>query len=93
YSYLAGQNASVSRNEAYAQAQTIADEDARSAFLAGLGIGDTPWSEEAAASFSYVAGRQRGASFRTDAANDNTFADMGSYAFAAGQQRGGSYRR
>lgn len=65
YSYLAGRQRSVSRNEIYAQAALIEDEEEREAFLREHGIADTEWSEEAAASFSYVAGRERGAAYRT----------------------------
>lgn len=51
YSYLIGQQQSVSRNEIYAQAATMEDEDERTAFLIGNGIADTEYSEESAASY------------------------------------------
>ena len=51
YSYLIGQQQSVSCNEIYAQAATMEDEDERTAFLIGNGIADTEYSEEAAASY------------------------------------------
>lgn len=52
YSYLAGQQRSTSRNELYAQAAAIEDEDERKAFLVENGIADTEYSAEAAA-YSY----------------------------------------
>ena len=91
YSYLAGQQRSVSRNELYAQVATIEDEDERKAFLVENGIADTEYSAEAAASYSYVSGRERGASYRSS--NDTVQSEEQSgYSFAAGRQRGSSYR-
>ena len=49
YSYLAGQQRSTSRNDLYAQAEQLPEEE-RDDFLAENGIGETPYSEEAAAS-------------------------------------------
>ena len=93
YSYLAGQQRSQSRNNLYAQAAEIESEEERDAFLAENGINDTEWSEETAAGFSYVAGRQRGASYRSDDSTDNENLNMGSYNYVTGQQRGSSYQR
>lgn len=62
YSYLTGQKRSQQRNNLYAQTEGMTDEE-RAAFLAGYGIADTPWSEEAAAGYSYMTGKQRGASY------------------------------
>ena len=62
YNYLTGQQNSTNRNDLYAQAELLPEEE-RDAFLAEHGIGETPWSEDAAASYSYVSGRQRGASY------------------------------
>ncbi len=91
YSYLAGQQNSTNRNDLYAQAQEL-PEDEQDAFLAENGIGETPWSEEAAASYSYVTGQQRGASFRQDDDADST-QDMSGYSYLTGQQRGASYHK
>lgn len=68
YSYLAGQQRSSNRNELYAQAAAIEDEDERKAFLVENGIADTEQSE-AQSGYSFVAGRQRGSSYRTDTVN------------------------
>ena len=57
FSYLTGRQRSTSRNDLYAQAEEL-PEDEQDAFLAENGIADTPWSEEAAASYSYVTGQQ-----------------------------------
>lgn len=91
YSYLAGQQQSASRNELYAQAATIEDEDERKAFLVENGIADTEYSAEAAAAYSYVSGRERGASYRSSDDTEQSEAQSG-YSFAAGRQRGSSYR-
>ncbi|MGM9614375.1 MAG: hypothetical protein ACI3W7_02440 [Oscillospiraceae bacterium] len=93
YSYLAGQQRSQSRNALYAQAAEIESEEERNAFLAENGINDTVWSEEAAANFSYAAGRLRGASYRSDDSTDNENSDMSSYNYVTGQQRGSSYQK
>ncbi len=92
YSYLAGRQRSVSRNEIYAQAALIEDEEERKAFLNEHGIAETEWSEEAAASFSYVAGRERGASYRTSDDTEASESQSG-YSYLTGQQRGASYHR
>lgn len=93
YSYLTGQARSAERNEVYAQAEAIESEEEREAFLKEHGISEEEWSEEAAASYSYVGGRQRGASFRTEDTNDNENSDMSSYSYVTGQQRGSSYQK
>lgn len=64
YSYLEGQSRAASRNAIYAQAEAIEDEAEREAFLKENGIAETAYSEEAAASYSYVSGRERGAGYR-----------------------------
>ena len=91
FSYLTGRQRSTSRNELYAQAAEL-PEDEQDAFLAENGIGETPWSEEAAASYSYVGGQQRGASYRQDDDADST-QDMSGYSYLTGQQRGASYHK
>ena len=91
YSYLTGRQRSVGRNDLYAQAEQL-PEDGRDAFLAEHGIGDTPYSEEAAASYSYVAGQQRGASFRQSSDAERT-QDTSGYSYVTGQKRGASYSR
>ena len=91
YSYLTGQRNSTNRNDLYAQAEEL-PEDQRDAFLAENGIGETPWSEEAAASYSYVGGLQRGASYRQGDDADST-QDMSGYSYLTGQQRGASYHK
>ncbi len=90
-SYLTGRQRSTSRNELYAQSAEL-PEDEREAFLAENGIGETPWSEEAAASYSYVLGQQRGASYRQGGDADST-QDMSGYSYLLGQQRGNSYHK
>ena len=91
YSYLTGQQNSTTRNDLYAQAEKL-PEDEQDAFLAENGIGETPWSEEAAASYSYVGGQQRGASYRQNDDADST-QDMSGYSYLTGQQRGASYHK
>ncbi len=91
YSYLAGRQRSISRNELYAQAAMIEDEEERKAFLIENGIADTEYSEEAAAFYSYVSGRERGASYRSFDETDQS-ETQSSYSYAVGQQRGSSYR-
>lgn len=91
YSYLAGQQRSTSRNELYAQAAAIENEDERKAFLVENGIADTEYSAEAAAAYSYVGGRERGAGYRSSDVTEQSEAQSG-YSFAAGRQRGSSYR-
>ena len=87
-SYLTGRQRSTERNEVYAQTAEL-PEDGRNAFLAENGIADTPYSEEAAASYSYVGGQQRGAFYRQDDDADGT-QNMSGYSFRTGQQRGAS---
>ena len=91
YSYLAGQQRSAARNELYAQAAELPEEE-RDAFLAENGIGETPWSEEAAAAYSYVSGRQRGASYRQGDDTERA-QDTSGYSYLTGQQRGSSYHK
>lgn len=91
YSYLTGHQNSTTRNDLYAQAEEL-PEDEQDAFLAENGIGETPWSEEAAASYSYVGGQQRGASYRHGDDADSTL-DMSGYSYLTGQQRGASYHK
>ncbi len=91
YSYLTGQQNSTDRNDLYAQAEEL-PEDEQDAFLAENGIGETPWSEDAAASYSYVGGQQRGASYRQGEDADGT-QDMSGYSYLTGQQRGASYHQ
>lgn len=90
YSYLAGRQRSVGRNDLYAQAEQL-PEDERDAFLAENGIGDTPYSEEAASSYSYVAGQQRGAAYGHDDETGEA-PDLSGYSFYAGKARGAGYR-
>ena len=96
FSYLIGQQRSTERNEAYEQAAEL-PEDEQDAFLAENGIGETPWSEEAAASYSYVSGQRRGASYRQndDGQDDDedSAPDMSGYSYLTGQQRGASYHK
>ena len=92
YHYMAGQQRSQSRNTIYAQAEAIESEEEREAFLNEQGIGETEWSADAAAAFSYVTGRQRSTSFRTDDADSTTNVDMSAYRYVIGQQRGSSYQ-
>ena len=91
FSYLTGRQRSVARGELYAQADEL-PEDEQKAFLAENGIAETPWSEDAAASYSYVGGQQRGASYRQDDDADST-QDMSGYSYLTGQQRGSSYQQ
>ena len=63
YSYVTGQESSSTCNGLYEEAETLPEED-RDEFLAENGIGEEPYSEEAAANYSYVAGQSRGASYR-----------------------------
>ena len=91
FSYLSGQQRSTSRNELYAQAAELPDDE-QSAFLAENGIGETPYSEDAAESYSYVSGQQRGASYRQDDDEDSK-QDMSGYSYLIGQERGASYHQ
>ncbi len=91
YSYHTGQQNSANRNELYEKAREL-PENEQEAFLAENGIGETPWSEEAAASYSYVLGQQRGASYQQSGDADST-QDMSGYSYLLGQQRGNSYHK
>ncbi|MDO4344439.1 MAG: hypothetical protein Q4C50_06500 [Eubacteriales bacterium] len=93
YSYLAGQARGQSRTELYAQAENYATEEAREAFLAAHGIGDTEYSEENAASYSYVGGRQRGSAYRQEDSSENPAAADGTLNYVIGRQRGASYSK
>ena len=86
FGYLDGQARSAERNELYAEAETL-PEDEQDAFLAENGIGEEQYSEEAAADYSYVAGQQNGAQYEDDSE------DKTGYAYLDGQARGASYRR
>ncbi len=91
YSYITGQHNSANRNDLYAQAEQL-PEDEQDAFLAENGIGETPWSEEAAKSYSYVSGQKRGASYRQDDDSERT-QDISGYGYLTGQERGTSYHK
>lgn len=86
FSYLTGRQRSTERNELYAQAAKLPEEE-QSAFLAEKGIADTAYSEEAAAAYSYVTGQQRGSQYENDAE------DKSEYSYLTGQQRGASYHK
>lgn len=91
FSYLTGRQRSVMRNEVYAQAAQLPEEE-RDAFLAENGIGEIPYSEEAAASYSYIAGRQRGAAYRQSDDTERA-QDTSGYSYITGQQRGSGYHQ
>ena len=91
YSYLTGQQRSANRNDLYAQAEQLPEEE-RDAFLAKNGVGETPYSEEAAESYSYVAGRQRGAYYQQSDDSERT-QNVSDYGYLTGQQRGNSYHK
>ncbi|MGM9681861.1 MAG: hypothetical protein ACI3XR_10210 [Eubacteriales bacterium] len=93
YSFTVGQQRSQSRNDVYAQAESIESEEEREAFLNEQEIGETEWSEDAVLSYSYVTGQQRGSSFRSGSENDNSYTDMSSYSYITGQQRGSGYHK
>lgn len=90
YSYALGQENSGARNGLYAEAETL-PEDERDEFLAENGIGEEPYSEEAAANYSYHAGQERGSSYRQSDDSERT-QDAAGYGYVAGQQRGASYQ-
>ena len=91
YSYLTGQKSSTERNDIYAEAETL-PEDEQDAFLEENGVGETPYSEEAAENYSYNAGQQRGASYRQSDDSERT-QDTTEYGYLIGQQRGASYQK
>lgn len=91
YSYLTGQQNSTNRNDLYTQAEQL-PEDEQDAFLAENGIGETPYSEEVAASYSFVTGQQRGSSYRQSDDTECT-QDMSGYSYLTGQERGASYHQ
>ena len=84
FSYLTGRQRSTSRNELYAQAAEL-PEDEQDAFLAENGIADTPYSEEEAASYSYLTGQQVGSLYEDDTE------DKTGYSYTTGQEVGASY--
>ncbi len=86
YSYVTGQQSSTARNDLYAKAQEL-PEDEQDAFLAENGVGETAYSEEAAAAYSYVTGQQRGSQYENDAETKS------GYSYLTGQQRGNSYHK
>ena len=90
YSYVTGQEISSTCNGLYEEAETL-PEEGRDEFLAENGIGEEPYSEEAAANYSYVAGQSRGASYRRSDDSERA-QDFSGYSFVAGQQRGSSYQ-
>ena len=87
YSYISGQKRSKERNDLYAQAEQL-PEDERDAFLAGKGIGETPYSEEAATAYGYVTGQKIGSSYRKDDTENKN-----GYSYLDGQKRGSSYHQ
>lgn len=91
FGYLTGQQRSAARNSVYAEAETL-PEDEQDAFLAENGIGETPYSEEAAANYGYVAGQSRGSSYRQGDDSERT-QDTSGYGYLTGQQRGSSYQK
>lgn len=91
YSYQTGQQRSADRNDLYAQAEQL-PEDEQDAFLAENGVGETPYSADAAESYSYVAGQQRGASYRQSDDGERT-QDTSGYGYLTGQERGASCHR
>ena len=84
FSYLTGKQRSTERNELYAQAAELPEEE-QGAFLAEKGIADTAYSEEAAASYSYVTGQQVGSQYEDDTE------DKTGYSYITGQEIGPSY--
>ena len=90
YSFVTGQESSSTRSGLYEEAETL-PEDEQDEFLAENGIGEEPYSEEAAANYSYVAGQSRGASYRRSDDSERA-QDISGYSFVAGQQRGSSYQ-
>ena len=86
YAYLQGQSRSAARNELYANAEQL-PEDERDEYLASYGIAEEPYSEEAAAGYSYVTGQQNGSRFEDD---DE---DKTGYSYLAGKERGASYQK
>ena len=72
FSYLTGRQRSASRNELYTQASELPEEE-QNAFLTENGIGETPWSEEAAASYSYGTQDMSGYSYLTGQQRGNSY--------------------
>lgn len=100
YHYLQGRQRSISRNELYVQADQIEDETERDAFLIANGIADIGYSEEAAAFYRYVGGRERGIGIRYRLFDEFSDFDMesseiseikSSYSYVIGQKRGSVY--
>lgn len=82
---LYGRSSAQPKPQHHMQAEAIESEEEREAFLNEQG------SADAAATFSYITGRQRGTSFRTDDADSTANVDMSAYRYVTGQQRGSSY--
>ncbi|MGN0710801.1 MAG: hypothetical protein ACI4LO_03495 [Anaerovoracaceae bacterium] len=90
-SYMTGQQRAQARNAAYEQASALGSEAEQKAFLNEQGIGETEWSEEAAASYSYVTGHQHGISYKASETDVSDTEDTSSYSYVTGRQRGSSY--
>lgn len=93
YSYLEGQKRSEGRLAVYSEAEKFTADSERDEFLQSQGIGDTEYSEENAASYSYIDGQKKGASHKTEEDSAKSDGQTESYQYAAGQKRGSSYRR
>ncbi len=86
FGYLIGRERSTSRNELYSEAETLPEEE-QDGFLAENGIGEEPYSEEAAAGYSFVTGQANGSQYENDGE------DTEGYSYLVGQKRGSSYQR
>ena len=64
YSYLEGQKRSEGRLAVYSEAERFTTDSERDEFLQSQGIGHTEYSEENAASYSYIDGQKKGSSYR-----------------------------
>ena len=82
YSFNAGKSAAAARVEAYKNADQIKDEAERKAYLESLGINEEAYSEEAAASYSWIAGQARGSQYADHDASEDTSA----YSFNTGKK-------
>ena len=85
FGYLKGKSRSSARADLYAAAEQLPEED-QDEYLAANGIGEEPYSEEAAANYSYVAGQKNGSQFEDDDA------DKSGYSYLLGKERGASYQ-
>ncbi len=90
-SYLFGRQESASREELYSEAESL-PEDERDEFLAENGVGEEPYSEEAAAGYSYVEGLRHGASYRQGEDSERG-QDVSGCGYLTGQQRGASCQK